>query len=515
VNYLLALNSSSSAKEKSRSLLLGSPIHSDADATHVSNLLKALGLVSEANSVLTQRGLFWLHKSLRLSSDSVALLYRKGGMETKALSFFINGLDSRRARSLIDFSLRRCLVSLTQSSPSSPHLLASLFHLRYLSVDEILPLFPESLQESSPASEALLLHSHVISDPTVEVNISSGLICAIDETIGVPLCGVEGVSLRYYVEACQSLLSLFHSAGTSSDSQSYEQILRELRLLSDTAIPLRYLIGPSQAPISSDAARPPPPAISCLLSCPQRYWLHLLDLILLVDRLYNLKYEALEEILTQGSYSPSEYDSLLSQYNALVIILFDKREIETLLQMLHHCHTLYLQQDNRHTSSSSTTTRGITAAHDLESVMTGLSHPSLSPCLTLSEFHPLLLAMYQSSIYVLNYEQYDERRRRSQTGAGARNRNTFTLFHLKSLRSSLNMSKDPSPSSSLPPPPASSGGEGREERKTTLLKLTVPELSNRNTVAGAGVRAGAHSVSTKTNQFLTVAPSSLSYRIMS
>jgi hypothetical protein len=510
----MTLNTSTKGKEKSKQLLLSSPIHSDAEAIRVSNLLKWLGLTSEANSVLTQRGLVWLQRSLRLSSDSVTQLYRKGGMETKALSFFINGLDSRRARALIDCSLRRCLVSITQTSPH----LSLHFHLKYQSVDEILPPFPESLQESPV--ESLLLHSRVISDPAVEVSISSGLICAIDETIGVTLCGSEGVTLRYYVEACQYLLSLFQSFN-ASDSQSYEQILVQLRLLANTAIPLRYLIGPSQAAtvthsLSPSSPAPPPPAISCLLSCPQRYWLHLIDLILLVDKIYNLKYESLEEILAQGSYSPSEYDSLLSQYNSLVIILFNKKEIETLLQMLHHSHCLYLQQGSHH-NIAFPTTRRVTAALDLDGVMTGLFPPLLlrplhSLTLSLSlmaavEFHPLLLAMYQSSIYVFNYEQYDSSQSRSSAANPTLgNRNTFTLFHLRNLRSSLNMNP-----STLPP--SSSAGEGREERKTTVLKLTVP-AEGPNSRGSALRNHSTSNLQAKANQYLTVAPSSLSYRMM-
>jgi hypothetical protein len=325
-------------KEKSKKILLASCVQSDSDALHISTLLKSIGFPLEANSILTDRGLYWLTKALRKSTDSIPQLYRKGGMETKALSFFINGLDSRRARSLIDYCFRRCMVSLTQSPQLAAHL-----HLKYQSVEGILPLFQESLQELP--SQDFQLHSQVTSTPAVEVSIASGLICAIDETIGVTLCGPEGVCLRYYIEACQYLLSLFSMASSSS---SYEHILTELRCLSQIAIPLQYLIGPSQAAISSSISipsslPPPPPVISCRLSCPERYWLHIIDLATLIDKLYNLKYESLEEVLSHGSYSPLEYDSLLSQYNSLLIILFEKREIETMMLMLHHLHSLYFQ----------------------------------------------------------------------------------------------------------------------------------------------------------------------------
>lgn len=328
-------------KEKSKKILLGCCVQSDSDALHISTLLKSIGFPLEANSVLTDRGLYWLTKALRKPSDSIPQLYRKGGMETKALSFFINGLDSRRARSLIDYSIRRCMVSLTQS----PHL-ASQLHLNYQSIEDILPVFQESLQE--PSSNDFQVHSQVTSTPTVEISIASGLICAIDETVGVSLCGPEGVCLRYYIEACQYLLSLLSMTSPSS----YEHILTELRCLSQIAIPLQYLIGPSQAAISSSILNPsslsPPPVISCRLSCPERYWLHIIDLVTLVDKLYNLKYESLEEILSHGSYSPLEYDSLLSQYNSLLIILFEKREIEMMMQMLHHLHSLYFHQPHNH-----------------------------------------------------------------------------------------------------------------------------------------------------------------------
>jgi hypothetical protein len=123
------------------------------------------------------------------------------------------------------------------------------------------------------------------------------------------------------------------------------------------------------------------------------------------------------------------------------------------------------------------------------------------------EFHPLLLAMYQSSIYVFNYEQYDSSQSRSSAANPTLgNRNTFTLFHLRNLRSSLNMNP-----SSLPPP--SSAGEGREERKTTVLKLTVP-AEGPNSRGSALRNHSTSNLQAKANQYLTVAPSSLSYRMM-
>jgi hypothetical protein len=377
-------------KEKSKNILLASRVQSDSDALHVSTLLRSIGFPLEANSILIDRGLFWLTKALRKPSDTVPQLYRKGGMETKALSFFINGLDSRRARSLIDYSLRRCMVSLTQTPQFSAHL-----HLKYQSIDAILPLFQEALQE--PPSPEFQTHSLVTSTPAVEVSIASGLICAIDEAIGVTLCGPEGVCLRYYIEACQYLLSLFAMASPSTaSSSSYEHILTELRCLSQIAIPLQYLLGPSQAAITSSSSLSPSPVTSCRLSCPERYWFHLLDLVTLVDKLYNLKYEALEEVLSHGSYSPLEYDSLLSQYNSLLIILFDKREIETMMQMLHHLHSLYFSQPQNTQSQQLPQGLGQGQQKELtktESLYSGPSSSSLPPSLPPPHLIPVCCAV--------------------------------------------------------------------------------------------------------------------------
>lgn len=356
VNYLITLIPTR-GKEKSKNILLNSQILSDEEAFYTSNLLRSLGLTQEAHSVLVQRGLYWLQKSLRQPTDSTSQLYRKGGMETKALSFFINGLDGRRARSLIDHSLRRCMVALTQS----PHLISHL-HVKYQSIEEILPSFPEAIHET--ATKEIQLHSQVISNPLVEINISSGLICAIDETIGVTLCGPEGVFLRYYIEATQTLVTLFQSFTTSSSiattsatpsSENYEEILHHLHQLTSISIPLKFLIGPSQSLLVSTppttASTPSITPFTCQLSCLGRYYLHIIDLIILIDQFYNLKYEQLDKIITDNYFSPVEYDHITAQYNSLVIILFQKKEMEVLLQMVqslsNNCY-LIVDTNNYH-----------------------------------------------------------------------------------------------------------------------------------------------------------------------
>jgi hypothetical protein len=125
----------------------------------------------------------------------------------------------------------------------------------------------------------------------------------------------------------------------------------------------------------------------------------------------------------------------------------------------------------------------------------------------------MLLTMYQSSIYVLNYEQSDVRSsgRGSNSGDVLKNKNNFTLFHLKNLRSSLNMNSAASA-------PASASAEVTEERKTTVLKLTLTTNGSQSAANGShgasSLAASASSSSrTKLSRYLTVAPSSLSYRL--
>jgi hypothetical protein len=123
--------------------------------------------------------------------------------------------------------------------------------------------------------------------------------------------------------------------------------------------------------------------------------------------------------------------------------------------------------------------------------------------------------MYQSSIYVLNYEQSDVRScdRGSNSGDVLKNKNNFTLFHLKNLRSSLNMN-----SAASAPASASASAEVTEERKTTVLKLTLTTNGSQSAANGShgasSLAASASSSSrTKLSRYLTVAPSSLSYRL--
>jgi spore germination cell wall hydrolase CwlJ-like protein len=121
----------------------------------------------------------------------------------------------------------------------------------------------------------------------------------------------------------------------------------------------------------------------------------------------------------------------------------------------------------------------------------------------------MLLTMYQSSIYVCNYEQCDDSRSSSRGGGldqVLKNKNNFTLFHLKNLRSSLNL--NPSATTTAAAPADATTAAATEERKTTILKLTLPSNGSQSTAPGRTA-----SSKTKVSQYLTVAPSSLSYRL--
>lgn len=326
----LSILSPLKGKNKSKTILLNHKIQSDSDAVHISQLLKSISLETEANSILVNRGLFWLKRSIRENSDTPSQLYRKGGMETKALSFFIRGFDSRKARALLDHSIKRCIISTSQSK-----LLSTYLKIKYNLMDDVIPSFNEQETINNDSIDFNLLNLEIISTLPIEINIASGLICAIDEAIGVSVCGPEAVFLRYYVEAIQSLLLVSNSFSSTIES-NYENIISELNILLNTSTPCKFLIGPSQTigiPLS---------ITSCQFTCPQRYWIHIIDLILIVNQLYNQKYQQLEEIVNIVPLSPVEYDIINEQYDTLPIVLFTKNEIEIMLQMIHNLHVSYL-----------------------------------------------------------------------------------------------------------------------------------------------------------------------------
>ena len=216
--------------------------------------------------MLVERGLHWLSKSTRpshLPASPDQLLFSLGGLEAKALTFFLRAYDGVRCRGLLDVCLRRCIVASCRSDNLAPYL-----RMSYHDIAELLPAETASAEENRPrwgtASEAAIVSSRV------ESMIASGVLGAMSSLSDINLCHTEAFTLRHYAQAIQQL-SQADRIGFERDVCSVEALrnmLTRLTAIRQAAENLQELV----APIDADGlGRGKICVSSAAYGCPQRW----------------------------------------------------------------------------------------------------------------------------------------------------------------------------------------------------------------------------------------------------
>mmetsp|Transcript_9029 Transcript_9029/g.13568 ORF Transcript_9029/g.13568 Transcript_9029/m.13568 type:complete len:835 (+) Transcript_9029:91-2595(+) len=298
----------SSAEQLARELLPRCEVTCDSDALDLSSLLREAGLAAESDSVLVSRGLYWLQRAERpklIKEDSDSLLYRLGGMEAKALLFFLRGQDSSRARALLDQNMLRCVVSVSKF---------------------------DNLKGLLPCAPGDMLKSLIVSSAPVEIGIASGILCAVNSLRNEQLCRSEVHALRAYVEVAQCLLEM-PILDHEFPKLPLTDLISIMQSLGSAADSLKILL----APVERDTH--PPLSSSCSSVCPQRYWTHIVDLCVWVQRAHIMYRGMLEVALKEAEDDCFEEKSQLSEFPP---VLFSREHLDICLRMMHLGKANYL-----------------------------------------------------------------------------------------------------------------------------------------------------------------------------
>jgi hypothetical protein len=248
-------------------LLSRHPIATDSEALTVSSSLTSLRLYEDAVAVLVDRGIYWLKKSLRTApghfnhADVSARhdrLFRLGGMEAKALMFFLRAYDSSRCRNLLDMCMRRCIVATCHHE-----LFASSLRMKYSEIADLLPA------ETVSAAEAK--HRALKGDSVVPANVESMIACgilgAVESVSDMKLCHTEAFSLRHYSSAVQSLMKIDSFGVSGSDINAFRSMVQRIGAVRNASDSLKELITPID---SDNTGRLRTCASSAAYGCPQR-----------------------------------------------------------------------------------------------------------------------------------------------------------------------------------------------------------------------------------------------------
>lgn len=250
-----------------QALVTRHPIETDSDALKMSSSLASLQLHDDAATVLVARGIYWLKKSLRTSPGHATLcdatarharLFRLGGMEAKALVFFLRAYDSSRCRNLLDVCMRRCIVSTCHHE-----VFAASLRLKYQEITDLLPVETPSAAEAKHRPQK----GETIVPIAVESMITCGILGAVESVADMHLCHIEAFALRHYSSALQNLVKVDTFEVSGSDTDTLRKMVHRVDTVRKAADSLKELITPLD---TDNAGTLKICASSAAYGCPQR-----------------------------------------------------------------------------------------------------------------------------------------------------------------------------------------------------------------------------------------------------